>query len=86
MRQDVGQARRTPRLWEHPGQYTTVPRAAEMVGVSPRTIVRLINDGTLKATRPRYQWRVSVPSLNKLIHENAATVKTPTLPDDPLLD
>jgi excisionase family DNA binding protein len=74
------------KLNDHPGQLVSLPRAAELAGVSPRTIRRLIDDGTLKAKRPRKHWRVSVASLNRLLHENSSTVKLPTLEIDPLDD
>lgn len=74
------------KLREHPGHYMSLPRAAELAGVSPRTIRRLIEDGTLTAKRPRKHLRVSLASLNKLLHESSATVKLPTLDEDPLED
>lgn len=74
------------KLKEHPGQFISLPKAAELAGVSRRTIRRMIEDNSLKASRPRRHWRVSLASLNRLLHENSATVKLPTLEIDPLED
>jgi excisionase family DNA binding protein len=67
---------------EHPGNFVTVPRAAEIAGVSVRTIGRMIADGTLKAVKPRGHWRVSLASLRKLMSAQPAE---PELEYDPLL-
>jgi len=67
---------------EHPGNFVTQPRAAEIAGVSVRTIGRLISEGRLKAVKPRGQWRVSMASLRKLM---AGQPAEPELEYDPLL-
>ncbi len=48
---------------EHPGKFVSIPRAAQIAGVSVRTIGRMIDDGTLKAHKPHKHWRVSLDSL-----------------------
>ena len=48
-----------------PSRYITVPRAAEMLGVSPRTVTRLIDEGSLEAHRPHKQLRVALDSVRR---------------------
>ena len=46
-----------------PSRYITVPQAAELLGVSPRTgNERLIDEGSLDAHRPHKQLRVAADS------------------------
>jgi excisionase family DNA binding protein len=71
-----------PQIREHPGQYVTIPRAAEKAGVSSRTIRRMIDDGSLKAVKPRGHWRVSLASLRKAMSPAQSVEK---LEYDPLV-
>ena len=45
----------------------TVNRVAEMLGVSNKTVYRMIADGQLKAVRIRNAWRISVDELKRVV-------------------
>ena len=48
----------------------TVPKAAVQLGVSPRTVGRLIESGKLKAHRVGRQRRIYQDNLDKYLEEN----------------
>lgn len=45
----------------------TVKRVAEALGVSNKTVYRMIADGQLKAVRIRNAWRISVDELKRVV-------------------
>ena len=48
-----------------PGPYLTVREVAEALGVSNKTVYRMIADGQLKAVRIRNAWRISAEELER---------------------
>ena len=45
----------------------TVKRVAEALGVSNKTVYRMIADGQLKAVRISNAWRISVDELKRVV-------------------
>lgn len=45
----------------------TVNRVAEVLGVSNKTVYRMIADGQLKAVRIRNAWRISADELKRVV-------------------
>lgn len=45
----------------------TVNRVAEALGVSNKTVYRMIADGQLKAVRIRNAWRISADELKRVV-------------------
>lgn len=45
----------------------TVNRVAEELGVSNKTVYRMIADGQLKAVRIRNAWRISADELKRVV-------------------
>ena len=72
-----------PKTTHHPARFITVPRAAEILGVSPRTVTRLIDGGELEAIRPSRQLRVSLDSVKRRME---GTREGPAVADGPVLE
>lgn len=53
------------------GHFITVERAAERLGLHPKTVLRMIHDGRLKATRIGKAYRIARPDLEALTGEPA---------------
>ncbi len=66
------------------GRFVTVPGAARMLGVSPPTILDLIDEGKLEAHRPRVQLRISIDSVRRHLdstREGPAATSEPVFED-----
>lgn len=49
------------------GGYVSVPHAAKLLGMSPSTAGKLIDDGELEAIRPRKHRRVKLASVRQFL-------------------
>lgn len=47
------------------GNFISLPKAADIAGVSPRTLIRMIEEGAVKGHKPRKHWRIDSSSLNR---------------------
>lgn len=52
-----------------PGRLVSVARAAELLAVSPWTVVRMIKSGQLKAAKVGHQWRIPEAVLSAMVEE-----------------
>jgi len=51
----------------------SVAQAARAMGVSQDTVYRLIEEGKIEATRPRFQYRVSAQSVRQRLQDTSNT-------------
>lgn len=50
--------------------YWTADQAAAHLNVSRSTVIRLIEDGDLKATKVRHRWRIHIGNINDYVLRN----------------
>lgn len=59
-------------------QYVTTKQAADMLGVIPTQINRLLLDGKLKGFKPGHDWLVYKPSVEEYFRTKSAKGKPPS--------
>lgn len=59
----------------HPSDFLTVKEVAEILRVSQPTVLRMIDDGELRAIRVRNQWRIRRADLDGYLQRGGSSGK-----------